>query len=268
MLIRFGIISDPQYSDIDDMKGRQYRRSLEKLRLAISRLNDEELDFVIQLGDFIDHEFESFAPALKVWNELRHTSYHVLGNHDFCVRSPYKQEVLKTLGMNSAYYSFKLKSFRFIVLNGNGLSLNAFDEGSAMYEFSERYWESLGSESQWWNGAVDAEQFKWLEAELIEASAQQEQVIIFCHYPLFSESRFVLWNNKEILDLLESFDCAKVWMNGHFHEGSYTAEKGRHYLTVKGMVQFEEATFAIAELSESHLKISGFGAEESRILNF
>ena len=266
MSIRFGIISDPQYSDIDDMKGREYRKSLEKLDTAIARLNSEDLDFVIQLGDFIDHEFESFAPALKVWEKLKHQSYHVLGNHDFCVRSPHKQDVLKTLGMEEAYYSFVLQGFRFIALNGNGLSLNAFDEGSEMYKFSEDYWESLNCESQWWNGAVDAKQLNWFEEELKEAERAGQSVIVFCHYPLFSKARFVLWNSQEVLDLLESYSCVKVWMNGHFHEGAYTRKGNRHFWTVKGMVQFSDATFAVADLSDSKLKVFGFGAEESRIL--
>ncbi len=268
MSIRFGIISDSQYSDIDDIKGRQYRKSLEKLNSAISILNGEELDFIIQLGDFIDHGYKSFAPVLKEWSKLKHKSYHVLGNHDFCVKSPHKQDVLKTLGMGSAYYFYKLQRFRFIILNGNGLSLNAFDDDSEMYKFSEEYWESLNGESQWWNGAVDEEQLKWLKLQLTEAAVLGDSVMIFCHYPLISEERFVLWNNREVLKLLEDFDCVKVWMNGHFHEGAYAKEKGCHFVTVKGMVQFEETTFAIADLSDTQLKISGFGAEESRILDF
>ena len=71
MSIRFGIISDPQYSDIDDMKGREYRKSLDKLSEAIDLLNSEDLEFIVQLGDLIDHEYESYAPVLEVWNRFK-----------------------------------------------------------------------------------------------------------------------------------------------------------------------------------------------------
>ena len=268
MSIRFGIISDPQFSDIDDMKDRQYRKSLDKMASAISKFNSEDLDFVVQLGDFIDHELESFEPALKVWSNLKHKSYHVLGNHDFCVRTPHKQKVLGLLGLEKEYYSFVMGDIKFIILNGNGLSLNAYDADSPMYKFSEEYWESLNRESQWWNGAVDKDQLSWFEKELAAAEKAGQQVIVFCHYPLIADSRYVLWNNVEVLDVLNSFDCVKIWMNGHFHKGGYSRENGRHFLTVKGMVQFKEPSYAIAELSDNKLKINGFGAEESRILDF
>ena len=266
--VRFGIISDPQYSDIDDMKGREYRKSLEKMAEAIETFNSEDLDFVIQLGDFIDHEYESFSPALDVWSKLKHKSYHVLGNHDFCVRTPLKEKVLDTLGMDEAYYSFCSGAYRFVFLNGNGLSLNAYDAGSEMYEFSEKYWEGLGRETEWWNGAIDEKQFQWFENELQEASKEGQSVLCFCHYPLFSDGRYVLWNNIEILKLIESYPCAKLWMNGHYHLGSYTEKNDRHFLTIKGMVQFKDATYAVGELSDNSLKICGYGAEESRILKF
>ncbi|MCM8541221.1 MAG: metallophosphoesterase [Lentisphaeraceae bacterium] len=266
MNARFGIISDPQFSDIDDMKGRQYRKTLEKLDTTIEELNSQELDFVVQLGDMIDHKFESYEPVLKVWKKLKHKSYHVLGNHDYCVKTPYKTEVLKTLGLSSAYYSFTIDSFKFIVLNGNGLSLNAFDEASEMYTKSKKYWEESAGESEWWNGAVDQEQLNWLKQELNKAEKANLSSVIFCHYPLIGDPRFNLWNNEEILGLIESKKSVKVWMNGHFHEGDYAIRNSIHHINMKGMVQCEEATFSVAEISGNTLTIKGYGQEESRIL--
>ncbi|MCM8526211.1 MAG: metallophosphoesterase [Lentisphaeraceae bacterium] len=266
MSIRFGIVSDPQFSDIDDMKGRQYRKTLEKLDFAIDELNSHDLDFVIQLGDMIDHEFESFEPVLNVWSKLKHKSYHVLGNHDFCVQTPFKDQVLKTLNLSSSYFSFKIGQFNFCVLNGNGLSLNAFDAESEMYIKSEKYWEEFGGESQWWNGAVDPEQALWFKNELEIADKAGLKSIIFCHYPLIGEARYNLWNSKEILELIESYKSVKVWMNGHFHAGGYKEHKLIHHVNIKGMVQCKEPTFAIAEICENELAIKGYGEEESRIL--
>ena len=268
MSIRFGIISDPQYSDIDDMKGLLYRQSLGKLKSAIEVLNGESLEFVMQLGDFIDHEYESFAPALKVWEALEHKSYHVLGNHDFCVRPPFKERVLNTLGLKTGNYSFESGNYKFIVLNGNGLSFNAYDADSAMYQLSESYYESLSCESEWWNGAIDKPQMEWFKEELESAEYSGKSVIVFCHYPLLGEDRFLLWNSSSVIELLEQFSCVKAWLNGHYHEGNYSVKNNIHYLTMKGMVQFEQLTFSIAELSGNSLQIRGFGAEECRLLEF
>ena len=268
MNIRFGIISDPQYSDIEDHKGRQYRGSLEKLESAIDELNTQDLDFVVQLGDLIDHDFESFKAVMKVWDKLKHPSYHVLGNHDFCVDDSHKGEVLNTLHLSLPYYSVSKRDFRFIFLNGNGLSFNAFKEGSDKLKESKEYWAESAGESEWWNGAIDQEQLCWLKEELSTAESSGQKVIIFCHYPLLGEPRFQLWNSKEVRALLECFKNVKVWMNGHFHEGSYEFYKSIHYINMKGMVQHEECTYSIGEVSGQELIIKGYGSEESRILEF
>lgn len=266
MNIRFGIVSDPQYSDIEDHRGRQYRQSLAKLKLAVSEFNKQDLDFVVQLGDMIDHGFKSYKPVLDVWKTLKHSSNHVLGNHDFCVGAEYKKEVLKTLGMNSSYYSFSKGDFRFIFLNGNGLSFNAFEEDSEMHKSSEEYWQKHAGESEWWNGAIDQEQLTWFKEELHSAESHNQKALVFCHYPLIGEARFVLWNSREVLEVIESSPAVKVWMNGHFHEGRYEFKNSIHHMNMKGMVQFGRPTFSIVELNDQALKIEGFGSEESRIL--
>ena len=175
---------------------------------------------------------------------------------------------MKTLSLDEAYYSFSMKDNQFIFLNGNGLSLNAYDADSDMYNYSEKYWESLNTESQWWNGGIDQEQLSWLKEELKQCQRQNRKALLFCHYPLTGEERYTLWNNDEILELIKQYDCVKVWMNGHYHRGAYSCREKVHFLTVKGMVQHKLSTYSIAELKESSLEIKGFGEEESRILNF
>ena len=105
--------------------------SKEKLKKCVKHFNQEDLSFVIHLGDFIDRNFSSFDEILPIYNSLHAPGYHVLGNHDFEVADEYKELVPKKLGMPSKYYDFKIKNWRFICLDGNDLSfIDAFFAGA------------------------------------------------------------------------------------------------------------------------------------------
>ena len=55
-LVRFGAIADPQYAPAAPRGTRYYANSLWKLSEAIEKLNGENLDFVVTLGDIIDRD--------------------------------------------------------------------------------------------------------------------------------------------------------------------------------------------------------------------
>ena len=112
--VSFGLIADVQYADRDDRGTRAYRASLGKLEACVADLNSRDLDFTIQLGDFVDRRPESFAQVLPRYDALTMPHYHVLGNHDFPLP---RDQVLRTLGMESAYYSFSSGGWRFVVLD-------------------------------------------------------------------------------------------------------------------------------------------------------
>src|SRR5512136_52188 len=52
--LRFGIITDLHYADIDPSGDRSYRESLVKLEECIKAMNDRKADFLVELGDFKD----------------------------------------------------------------------------------------------------------------------------------------------------------------------------------------------------------------------
>ncbi|MFK7925643.1 MAG: hypothetical protein AB8H47_27070, partial [Bacteroidia bacterium] len=118
-----------------------------------------------------------------------------------------------------------------------------------------------------WNGAIGDEQLKWLEKVLIKASRQREKVALFCHFPVYPENRHNLWNAKEIISLIERYPVVKAYINGHNHEGNYAQKNGVHYLTLKGMVDTEQTSYAVIKLLEDAIQINGFGREENRVLS-
>jgi hypothetical protein len=66
----FGLIADVRYSDRDTVLDRYYRNAAEKLRVCINHLNGLDLAFVVQLGDLIDRDLESFDAVLPALGDL------------------------------------------------------------------------------------------------------------------------------------------------------------------------------------------------------
>ena len=126
-LFRFGIVADPQYAPVvpNLTSNRYYSNSLWKLSEAIEVFNKEDLQFVATLGDIIDRHWESYAHILPLYDKLKHDRFFVLGNHDYDVAAEYLRSVVRTIGMKKAYYDFAGGGYRFIVIDGNDISLFA-----------------------------------------------------------------------------------------------------------------------------------------------
>ena len=257
----FGAIADCRYCQAPDRGVRKYSASKEKLKKCVKHFNQEDLSFVIHLGDFIDRNFSSFDEILPIYNSLHAPGYHVLGNHDFEVADEYKEIVPKKLGMPSKYYDFKIKNWRFLCLDGNDLSFIAYPKGSQGYQESEVYYRENKIRSPKWNGGVGAEQMSWIREVLQSAEGSQEKVILFSHFPVYPQDPHNLWNAKEVISLLEEFSCVKAYINGHNHKGKYGVKNGIHYLTCKGMVDSDTTAYSIVRVYHDRLEISGYGRE-------
>lgn len=262
----FGIIADCQYCADPGTGVRKYALSEKKLELCVSHFNTMNLEYVVHLGDFIDRDFESFEVVDPIYKQLSMPKYHVLGNHDFSVSDEHKKDVPKRMGLSSRYYDFEVLGWRFVVLDGNDVSFHAYPEGSEKYHEAAEYYQQHGNDSPKWNGALGAEQLSWLKKVLKTANEAGEKVVLYCHFPIYPENAHNLWNAKEIVEVLENYTCVKAYINGHNHAGNYGVKNGIHYLTMKGMVDTEETSYAVMNAFEDRLEIRGFGREENRIL--
>lgn len=270
-LFKFGIIADVQYADRENNKTRHYRSSLNKLSEAVDVFNEEKVGFVINLGDFINDNFQSFDTLISITDKLNMHLYHVLGNHDFSVGEDKKDEILRKLDMKKKYYSFEKKGWRIIVLNGVDISLIANAKGSREYKDGEEIYNKLEKEgvpnAKTWNGTLGSDQLNWLKKELLISDKKNQEVIILCHFPLYPEnSAQILWSPIEIRNIIESHANVKAYLNGHVHESQYFSENNMNYVSFKGMVEKEENAFAIISVFEDHLEIKGYRKEVDRIL--
>jgi len=267
----FGLIADVQYCECDSLGTRFYSNSLNKLANCISDFNTRDLSFVIQLGDLIDRNIDSYESVLSIFNKIKTTRYHVLGNHDYNVDEEKKEKVPENVGLVSRYYEFGLDGWRMIVLDGNDLSFYAPKESSEHIEETNNLFQKIkdrgGVNAHDWNGGLGSQQISWLEDILKQSSLSGEKVLVFCHFPVYPSREENLWNDVELIELLESYPHVIALFSGHYHSGNYSKKRGIHYLTLQGMVETEEHNaYSIVEVYPDHFKVLGFGREPSRIL--
>ena len=270
-LVRFGAIADPQYAPAPPRGSRHYANSLWKLSEAVEVLNKEELDFVVTLGDVIDRHVESYAHILPIYQNVEAENWFVLGNHEYDVANDYVQTVPTYLGMEENYYEFAVNGVRFIVIDGNDLSLFANAEGTEKYATSQAMYDQLVAKdavnAKTWNGGLSDAQTAWLRERLDAAQEAGEQVVVFGHYPLAPENEHNLWNYQEVAAMLGEYGNVMAYLNGHNHAGNYGMEDGVHFVTVEGMVETAtETAFAVVEVYPDRIVIDGTGRVTDRDL--
>ena len=266
--LRFGAIADCQFANVPAQSSRHYRLAKEKLTAAVEHLYRESLDVIIHLGDFIDRDWASFDVVGPIFRSLRPPGYHLLGNHDFSVKDAEKGDVMGKLGMPVRYYDFKVKGWRFIVLDGNELSTYAHPEGSKEDAASVTYRKNLKELPPDYCGGMGKTQIKWMVSRITSARDAGERVMLFNHSPIFPRGRgHNLWNDSELLETLKPFAGTIVaWVNGHNHAGAYAQRDGIHYLTLRGMLDTQDNSYASIEAADDALNIAGFGREPDRKL--
>jgi len=265
-----GIIADCQYCDCEIKWDRYYKKSAHRLNEAVNELNNYDLEYTIHLGDFIDSGFKSYDTVTPIWSKLQSKSYHVLGNHDFDVADSLKHLVPAKMNLKNRYYSFELQNWKFIVLDGNDLSIHGAISKDKIKEtefmFNQVQKDTLPY-AKFYNGGLSTDQMKWIKQELNIAKENNLNVGFFCHFPANPIDHHNLWNTEEFLELIATYSNVKLFMNGHNHAGAYIENNGVHYITFKGMVDTENTTsFAQVKFTNDSIFVKGYGREESRTL--
>lgn len=269
-LFRFGVIADVQYADKEPQSKRRFRAALEKLRACVGQLNQQDLAFVVNLGDLIDGHGAASAAELAtvagVLAQLKAPVRHVIGNHCLEVDRP---ALLKTLRLDSPYYEFEVKGWRFIVLDGMDISVKA-PKGSPEARQAQQYLARSPNLATY-NGAIGATQLAWLKQTLADASRRKQKVIVFCHHPTLpvaSLAGITLWNAAEVESALAAAGCTRAYIAGHDHQGWYAQQDGIHHLTIPGMVDApdESNAYAVVEVFADRLVVHGVGTVPSRVL--
>ncbi len=268
--VRIGVFADCQYCDCETKGSRFYRNSTDKLEKCIEHFNSvNNIDFIVNLGDLIDRDFESYIPVKNILQRSVNDIINLPGNHDLEVQNEYLSKVPQELGLSEMYHSYVSNGWMFIFTDGNDLSFKSEDpEKIKKAEELTSVLEKEGKPNYYeWNGGIGEKQLKWMEKQLKKAERKNLRAAVFCHYPLLPLGAHSLWNYEEVMKLIEKYDCVKLWMNGHNHAGGYAIHDGIHFVTLNGMVETEDQNaFAEVTFSDNIIEIFGFGRVESRKL--
>lgn len=270
-LFSFGVVADVQHADIDNAGTRHYRSSPVKLSEAVSEFNRNGVDFVISLGDFINDKTSGYATLNAITSKLESPLYHVAGNHDFNLKETGADATPRYMNLKRLHYSFAREGWRFVVLNGNDISVYANPPGSRKFRQAESMIAEMKADkqpnAQTWNGAIGRNQLKWLEKELKQARMKKERVILACHFPLVTEKKGeLLLNSGQVLRLIQKYPEVFACLNGHGHTSQYHQEGGVHHVMFRGMVELEDNAFSILKVYPDRLEMEGFGKEVNRVL--
>jgi predicted phosphodiesterase len=268
--VTIGIFTDCQYCYCPTRGIRYYSHSLLKLDSCIREFNSRSPDCIFHLGDMIDHDFESYDSVLPRFRQFKAPLYLVLGNHDYMIKSRYKEGLTEYLGIKESYYTVDIGKWTFIVLNGDDLSYFAPQTTKQKAERNEMVgtlYSGLRLNGMPWNGGIGSGQMKWLNNELYKAQAAGKNVVVMCHFPLFSKRDHILFNNEEVFEMIDSYPCVKAYFCGHYHAGGYKEVNGIHHVNFQGMVNTLQNAFGVVTLTNDSIFIQGYGREPGRRLN-
>jgi predicted MPP superfamily phosphohydrolase len=253
--LRFGIVTDIHYADADPQFNRYFRESIDKLTECVEFMNEQKVEFLIELGDFKDQNTPpdeektiSYLQTIeRSFRKFNGPTYHVLGNHDMdsISKKQFLQNVANTdVPAESTYYSFDRKGIHFIVLDANFLASGAeYDHGN--YEWNETY--------------VSEAELAWLRKDL---AATKLPSIVFCHQQLGGLGATDVKNADKVRAILQESGKVLAGFDGHNHGGGHKAIEGIHYYTLKALVDGsgkDNGSYAIVEVKpDNNMVVAGY----------
>ncbi|WP_241676329.1 metallophosphoesterase [Bremerella volcania] len=252
-MLRIGLMTDLHYADKKPVGSRYYRETLDKIAEASGKLSGSSLDFLVELGDFIDAadavdvELSYLKTIAKPFAGICHDRHYVLGNH--CVDTLTKEEFLGAVEREKSYYSFDRSDYHFVVLD------SCFRKDGKPYGRKNSIWTDAN---------VPPEELEWLADDL---QRNEKKTIVFAHQRLDNEGDHAVNNSPEVRKILEDSGNVTAVFQGHSHANDYHQVNGIHYCTLRAMVEesgLENSGFAILEIDrQGGLKIEGFKKQVS-----
>lgn len=170
----------------------------ECIQQILSRAKDEEVDFIVSLGD-ITAPFEQYKHVIESMKNCGIPVYHVLGNHDVKVNL---QQTMDFLEIDEPYYSFTHGDIKFIILNSC-----YYKQENEEYSFPEKKGEGIDTP------IIPKEEMDWLKKELED----EKDYVIFSHHSFTNQFRNrAVRNRQEVFDLFKGKSIL-LCMNGHDH---------------------------------------------------
>ena len=233
---RFGVITDIHHTNKSDSSTRKYSASLAKTQYFIDTMNTEKVDFVIELGDFVDTLVDNKDPLTNlnevedVFTSFDGPTYHVLGNHEFdnVTRDVLLPNLHNTgIPTGQTYYSFDVNSVHCVVLDADYTIAGphpAFD----MKAPGDNWWS-------WQDAWIPQEELNWLKTDLADSNMP---TVIFVHQVINRDNiqDHTIKNADALRQILENDGQVVAAFSGHDHKGEISVNNGIHYFVLEGNV--------------------------------
>ncbi len=293
-MVRFGISTD------DHLKGGNTPSNLAHTQNFVGAMQQWQPDFVINLGDFAcqcdegettpqlhDCQLEYLKLHWALFSSVPGPAYIVMGNHDVGwieggdeVITPEelygrshggeditKAEFLAVTKMPGRYYSFDVKGYHFIVLDGNN---------------EPREEDQPAHDGLRGGYSIDETQKAWLAQDL--AANRDKLKIVFSHqelhhtpvegsgeggdvpFPPVSKEGSYVGNGWQIREMLAADGKVIACFNGHKHRNRWVVYGGVNYITLAA--QHDGGAYAMVAISQSsqRLHIKGRGKQSNYTL--
>jgi len=251
---RFGMVTDPHYADAEERGTRFYLESAAKLRECVELMSREQVEFLIELGDFKDQDEPSVeAETLRYLDEIEAElqrfdgpTYHVLGNHDMdSISKPQFLAAIDNTGVppDASFYSFDRAGLHFVVLDA------CFRNDGAPYDHGDFDYRDSN---------IAAAQLDWLAQDL---ATHETPTILFCHQRLDGEGLLFVNNADEVRMLLRRRGNVVAAFHGHDHGGAYNEIDSIHYYTLRAVVEGSgpaNSSYAIVEVTGEGIVVTGY----------
>ena len=260
-LVRFGVVTDLHYADIDPNGSRTYRESDDKLAECVQVMNAKGVAFLVELGDFKDQDkTPDEARTLGYLQKIESVfagfggpRYHVIGNHDTdsLSKAQYLAAAPNTgIVPNATRYTFVSGGVRFVVVDASHKSDGSdYDRGNF----------------DWSDSNIDAPQIAWLTKTL---AASAEPAIVFVHQQLDGTGAYYVKNAAQVREVLEKPGKVIAVLQGHRHEGAFSTINGIPYFTFKGLVEGAgpwNSSYSIVDvMPDLEVRVLGYRQAESR----
>lgn len=240
-IARFGVITDIHHTNKPDSASHRYSAALDKAAYFVKTMNRNKVDFIIELGDFVDRLVDEKDPVQNldeiesIFTNFRGPQYHVLGNHEFDnVERANLLNNLDNTGIPAGrtYYSFDQNGIHCIVLDADYTN----EEPHTPFDMIKP------GEATWWNWKdawIPQEELNWLEADL---AASGLPTVIFTHQVMHRDKlegvseNHTIKNADVVRSLLEADGQVVAVFSGHDHRGEIAVRNGIHYFVLEGNV--------------------------------
>ena len=193
----FAILSDIHLNNAKGAAGGDVPNV--RLMRAIAELNEVQPDFAVLLGDLVESTADTYARDYQMIQDIlvSHAEFPVfgvMGNHDGQVVGAVNGFEMWQSRFGPLYYSFDVGMWHFVVGN-------TYDHPSHPSD----------------NGFVGAEQIRWIEADLAEASARGQRIAAFVHHNPFDNRWVFIDEGRQALAQALLRGGARYVFAGHRH---------------------------------------------------